>query len=562
MNEVKPGATVAPILISTDKTKLTHFVGGKVAYPVYLTVGNIPKRIRRKPSQHACVLIAYLSVDKIDRSAMGMSDQEHRIRVQRVFHEAMRVVLEPLIEAGKKGVEMASSDGSIRDVFPLISCYAADYPEQCLVACTKYGTCSKCRVKATGLGNLEPAEARTATWTTSIIREARNYSEAAKGTPVTKSRQFHTQCMSHDVAGTVYRPFWTGFPLCDIHQAIVPDVLHQLYQGVFKHLVGWCQKALGATRLDARIRALPPSYGVRHFKNGISVLSQISGGEQKNMAKILLGCLIGVMPKDGVLAVAALLDFIYIAQYSAHNPTTLGYLDDALRRFHQNRDYFIKIGVREDFNIPKFHSLLHYITSIKLFGTTDNYNTELFERLHIDFAKEGWRASNQRDEFPQMIQWLSRHEKIAAFEAYVKSLQTNAQPNASPDAPLPLSTTLTCTPPHISIAKHPAFPKCPITIVQEKHNAPHFDHSLKVYINALLPAPLPLSQLDDHRLPFTRVHIFNQFYLHLSAIHDDEPDSPDIVRALRKSQTHPYGLFDTVVVLVDDSAESTGLAGW
>jgi len=43
VNEVKPGATVAPILISTDKTKLTHFVGGKVAYPVYLTVGNIPK---------------------------------------------------------------------------------------------------------------------------------------------------------------------------------------------------------------------------------------------------------------------------------------------------------------------------------------------------------------------------------------------------------------------------------------------------------------------------------------------------------------------------------------
>jgi hypothetical protein len=175
--------------------------------------------------------------------------------------------------------------------------------------------------------------------------------------------------MPHDVAGTVYRPFWSGFPLCDIHQAIVPDILHQLYQGVFKHLVGWCQKALGPSRLDARIRVLPPSYGVRHFKNGISVLSQISGSERKNMAKILLGCLVGVMPKDGILAVTALLDFIYIAQYSAHNSTTLGYLDDALRRFHQHQAYFIKLGVREDFNIPKFHSLLHYIACIKLFGT-------------------------------------------------------------------------------------------------------------------------------------------------------------------------------------------------
>jgi len=85
---------------------------------------------------------------------------------------------------------------------------------------------------------------------------------------------------------------------------------------------------------------------------------------------------------------------------------------------------------------------------------------------------------------------------------------------------------------------------------------------LKVYINALLPTPLPLHQLDDHRLPFTQVHIFNQFYLHLSAIHDDEPEFPDIVRDLCKSQTHPYGQFDTVVVLVNDSVESTGLAGW
>jgi hypothetical protein len=560
VNEVKPGGTVAPILISTDKTKLTEFVGGKTAYPVYMTVGNIPKRMRRKPSQHACVLIAYLSVDKIDRSAMGMSDQEHRIRVQRVFHEAMRVVLEPLIEAGKKGVEMASSDGSIRDVFPLITCYAADYPEQCLVACTKYGTCVKCRVKAVDLGDCQPAEARTASWTTSVINRARQYSEAYEGTPVTKSRQFHTKCMSHDVAGTVYRPFWDGFPLCDIHQAIVPDILHQLYQGVFKHLVGWCQQALGAGRLDARIRALPPSYGVRHFKNGISVLSQVSGGERKNMAKILLACLVGVMPKNGIIAVTALLDFIYIAQYSAHNATTLGYLDDALTRFYQHRDYFIKLGVREDFNIPKFHSLLHYITSIKLFGTTDNYNTELFERLHIDFAKEGWRASNRKGEFPQMINWLSRHEKIAAFEAYLKSLQT-VQPNGSAETPMPMSTTPTHSTPLISIAKHPAFPKCPITMAQEKHNAPDFNHYLKIYINAHLTTPLPLRQLDNHTLPFTRVHIFNQFSLHHTAIHDDDPDSPDVVRALRKSPAHPYGRFDPVVVLVDDSAESTGLIG-
>ena len=71
------------------------------------------------------------------------------------------------------------------------------------------------------------------------------------------------------------------------------------------------------------------------------------------MAKILLGCLVGCMPAQGIEAVTALLDFIYLAQYSAHDFETLGYLKEALDRFHKNQEYFIKTRVREDFQYPK-----------------------------------------------------------------------------------------------------------------------------------------------------------------------------------------------------------------
>jgi hypothetical protein len=133
-------------------------------------------------------------------------------------------------------------------------------------------------------------------------------------------------------------------------------------------------------------------------------------------------------------------------------------MQDALDRFHKNRDYFIATLVREDFNIPKFHSLLHYIDSIENFGTTDNYNTEMFERLHIDFAKHGWRASNQRDEFPQMIRWLSRQEKIMSFESHLKNQlqhQVN-EPEIEPEitsqgSPVKKKSL-------ISIAKYPNYP--------------------------------------------------------------------------------------------------------
>ncbi|KIY47605.1 hypothetical protein FISHEDRAFT_74547 [Fistulina hepatica ATCC 64428] len=338
------GATVAAVIAATDKTQLTYFVGGKVAYPVYITLGNIPKSIRRKPSMHACVLVAYLSTDKI-------------------LEKLGRSKCNPLVEAGKNGVPMTDGQGFTRRVYPLLAAYVADFPEQCLVTY---------------------------------------------------------------VAGTVPKPFWKDLPLCDIHMAITPDALHQLYQGVLHHVLDWCDVLVDPCVLDSRIKCLPLVFGVRHFKNGFSNLSQISGTECKNMAAILVGCLIGLVPNDALLAIRALLDFIYIAQYPTHNETTLGYLQAALHTYHEKKDVFIHLKVRgpkpkvsSHLNIPKFHSMHHYIPSIWLYGTLDNYNTETYKRLHIDFAKIGWCASNHKNVMPQMVNWLQRCENMAAFEAYL-----------------------------------------------------------------------------------------------------------------------------------------------
>ncbi|KAJ6473474.1 hypothetical protein DFH09DRAFT_953608 [Mycena vulgaris] len=185
--------------------------------------------------------------------------------------------------------------------------------------------------------------------------------------------------------------------------------------------------------LDARIRSLPPAFGIRHFDKGISLLSQVSGKERKAMARILLGCLVGKLPAKGIRACRAILDFIYLSQYSTHDDGTLASMQDALKVWHTNRSYFVDATVREHFNIPKFHSLLHYVDSIQYFGTTDNYNTEMFERLHIDFAKNGWRASNRRDEFPQMITWLGRQEKISSFATYLAWLESSKKPQPPPE---------------------------------------------------------------------------------------------------------------------------------
>lgn len=321
---------------------------------------------------------------------------------------------------------------------------------------------------------------------------------------------------------------------------------------------------LSAAELDERIRTLPLASGVQHFKNGFSALEQISGSVRKNMVKILLGCLIGRIPSSGIKAITALLDFTYIAQYSAHDDVTLSYLEDALARFHKHRNFFITTGVREDFNIPKFHSLLHYVQSIRLFGTTDNYNTEAFERFHIDFAKLGWRASNKRNEFPQMIRWLSRREKISTLEKSFSKLHSTSD--------LPLATTSSNTnstalsnivrKPLLSIAKHPMYPNRNIAVVEDLHNAPNFSFFLKVFLNSYAKNSVRFADIQNTPLPFTKVNVYNLFRFHLENIQELEEDqATDIVKAIPRSKNLPSGHFDTVVVMIKDSAESTGLEG-
>ncbi|EGO04771.1 hypothetical protein SERLA73DRAFT_38020, partial [Serpula lacrymans var. lacrymans S7.3] len=131
-NNLPEGACVAPVIIATDKTQLTQFSGNKSAYPVYLTLGNLPRSMHCKPSKHACILIAYLSVSK------------NSAHIQQLFHDLIHIVLEPLIEPGKHGMEITGGNGRVMRIHPTLAYYVADYPEQFLVTCAKYGTSPKC----------------------------------------------------------------------------------------------------------------------------------------------------------------------------------------------------------------------------------------------------------------------------------------------------------------------------------------------------------------------------------------------------------------------------------
>ncbi|TBU21176.1 hypothetical protein BD311DRAFT_812584, partial [Dichomitus squalens] len=102
-----PGATVVPIVISSDKTQLT-LIGNKTAYPVYMTLGNLPKDIRSKPSRRGQILLAYLPTSKLQHIP---NKAARRRTLANLFHACMARVLTPLSSVGVTGMELMSGDG-------------------------------------------------------------------------------------------------------------------------------------------------------------------------------------------------------------------------------------------------------------------------------------------------------------------------------------------------------------------------------------------------------------------------------------------------------------------
>ncbi|KAL6305612.1 hypothetical protein BKA93DRAFT_844890 [Sparassis latifolia] len=403
------GATVAPIILSSDKTKLSQFRGDKSAWPLYLTIGNIAKDVRRKVSSHATILVGYLPVAKLD----SFSDKTCSAVKYRLFHYCMKKILASVAKAGQTGVVMTCADGLQRAIWPIVAAYIADYPEQCLVACCMENRCPMCQVPPERRGEHETHLKRDEQETLSFLAGV----DAGMNDPHTKEK------FKELGLRPVYPPFWQDLPHSDVFQWFTPDLLHQLHKGVFKdHLVKWCMTLVGPDEVDARFHSMSQVTGLRHFEHGISAVSQWTGSEHKEMEKVFLGLVMGCADAHVVKAVCAVIDFIYYASLHSHTTQTLAALEHALDDFHAHKDIFIELGARnqDHFNIPKIHAMKHYVAMIKQFGSADGFNTESPERLHIDYAKDAYRASNHKDYLCQMVTWLRRQEAVDRFTQYLE----------------------------------------------------------------------------------------------------------------------------------------------
>ena len=513
-----------------------------MAYPIYLTIGNIPKDIRRKPSRHAHILIGYIPTTKL---AGIESKAARRCALANLFHSCMWNVLGPISSVSKSGIPMMSGDGIWRRCHPIFAIFVGDYPEQALVTCTFNGRCPKCLVSPDELGESELFPLRTQRG----VRDT--YHLAA-----TDLFQFYRTCREAKLK-LVIKPFWETFPLVDIFVSITPDILHQMLQGVMKHLIGWLVRIFGASAIDARCKSIPPNHKILLFTKGITILSRVSGQEHKKMCAILLGLIVDLPVPGGrdssrvVKAVCALLDFLYLAQFQCHTSDTLSRLKDCLAAFHNNKAVFIDLGIRENFKIPKLHSLVHYASSICLFGTTDNYNTEQSEHLHIDLAKEAYRATNHKDEYTQMTTWLEHHEKVQRHVTSIDLRQNHLQNIWTRTLIGPLRARAQS----IKIAQDPTKKAVPFPDIFSKYGASIFLDALGDFIALINNPGLGVRALRTRSantlLPFCTVRVYHHFkFVSASSAQGSEIVDAVYVRLEQKDKCGQIipGRFDTVLI--------------
>ncbi|KAI9437093.1 hypothetical protein F5148DRAFT_1278501 [Russula earlei] len=432
-DKIPSGGIMCPVILASDKMQLSGFSGGHQAYPLYLTLGNISKSVRHKSSNHAVSLIGYIPTSKIT----CFSDPQ--IPKYRLFHACLKKILELLKSAGSNGTKLICVDGVIRRIFPILAAYVGDHPEQCLVAGCKENRCPICTVpaKSRGDGFLFPL------WSQLHMEQVLHLEANGHHPPEFSEWGLHK----------VFLPFWAGMPHTDIFMSISPDILHQLFLGVFCHLLEWCAQLMGAKHLDECFEALPV----------VSNVLKWTGWEYCDMSRSLLGIISGSMDPQVVLA---------------------------LEVFHSHKHVLIDLGVHEHFNIPKVHSMQHYVAGIKHLGSADSFNMESSEHLHIDYAKHAFKASNHRDYIMQMARWIQRQEAMFINKQFlVWSLKTS-----SPESE---STNMTKPPHYISVQ----------TLAME-YNAPDFVNTLQDFLQKIdIPGRFTVPNVYDRFNIYKLIHI-------------------------------------------------------
>jgi hypothetical protein len=473
------GATIVPLIVSSDETMLTDHSGDQKAWPMYLSIGNIDSTVRNRPNMLAQVVVALLPVPpKLSRGSTTKRQAESQLN-QKFLTAVIATILQPLMAFQhtaelQDGTLWPCSDGQVRRCWPILSSWLADHMEYANLMGVKYNSCPKCFLPTQKLGSLvDPDELDEYRRRATVFEP--QYKSYCNQPDADRRRELEEWFTAHSV-----RPapcvLW-NFPYSDAYDLHRPDILHNVYLGMYQHIMSWIngflEKYDRMKDFETVWRAIPAYPEFRHPKRGYSQVSQWSGKEMRNFGRILYPALAAALhsPKIGqrkafsqVLAcVRGLVYWSMVVQYPAQTTETINYMHDYLEEFHENKEVFLpfrksKTAVaagkkaksilkkemqdelkaagrplklskaqrkqldeaysmafeeNSGFNFVKMHLLLHYPESIQRFGNLLHVSTESSESNHSIMVTEPYRRSNSKPGYENQI--LSDYGRIYAL---------------------------------------------------------------------------------------------------------------------------------------------------
>ena len=144
-----------------------------------------------------------------------------------------------------------------------------------------------------------------------------------------------------------------------LYQSVIllkPDILHNIYLGLFKHVMKWIEGFLKRHKrqqaFDHIWKALPPYPGFNVPQKAYREVRQWPRKEMRNLGRYISRVFASALRDPHVsqqlplnLALqwaCSLSDFSLMAQYRSDTPETLEYMEMYLRTFHRTKDIFLK----------------------------------------------------------------------------------------------------------------------------------------------------------------------------------------------------------------------------
>jgi hypothetical protein len=154
---INHGATLAPIILGSDKTTVSVATGNNEFYPLYASTGLVHNNIRRA-HRNAVSVIGFLAIPKSTCVVLSieyydaqfcLASREHqnsaefrRFRCD-IFHASLTHILSSLKPHMSTPRVTLCSDGHYRRIIYCLGPYIADYPEQVLLSCIVQGWCAR-----------------------------------------------------------------------------------------------------------------------------------------------------------------------------------------------------------------------------------------------------------------------------------------------------------------------------------------------------------------------------------------------------------------------------------